>query len=119
MQIIVNRIAILSVDRSLIKRIKWGSFIAILLINISVICIWLPAQLHVNKTFEKVNSIWDRIQKALICVIDAGLNMYFVYLVRSRLISNGLTKYTRLFKFNSVMIVISVALDVSVHLSIG
>lgn len=96
------------------RRIKWGTFGLLLLINISVACIWVPASLQINDKFISINNVWDRIQKALICVIDALLNVYFVYLVNSRLITNGLTKYTRLFRFNLVMIVVSVALDIMI-----
>jgi len=40
-----------------------------------------------------------------------GLNIYFLYLVRSRLIANGLTKYNALFQFNACMVVVSVLMD--------
>lgn len=112
MQIIINRIAILSVDRKTVFRVKWGTFALLILINISVVCIWVPANLQISDKFVAINNIWDRIQKALICVIDAALNYYFVHLVHSRLIANGLTKYTRLYRYNLFMIVISIALDI-------
>lgn len=112
MQIIINRIAILSVDRTTVFRVKWGTFALLILINISVVCIWVPANLQINEKFVAINNIWDRCQKALICVIDAALNYYFVHLVRSRLIANGLTKYTRLYRYNLFMIFVSIALDI-------
>lgn len=114
MQIIINRVAILSVDSASMRRMKWGTFAALVLINISVVCIWVPASLQINQKFIDINNIWDRIQKALICVIDALLNIHFIYLVDSRLIANGLTKYKRLFRFNLVMIIISVSLDIMI-----
>lgn len=45
LQIIVNRVAIISMDHRLIHWIRWGTIIFISLINISVFCIWLPANL--------------------------------------------------------------------------
>ena len=119
MQIIINRISILSMDHSFIRRVKWGVFLAIIAINISVVCVWVPASLQISARYIAINNVWDRCQKSLLCIIDAALNIYFVYLVRSRLIANGLTKYVRLFKFNLVMIVISVSLDVSTTGQIG
>lgn len=114
MQIIINRIAILSVDRTVVSRIKWGVFFLILLINISVVCIWVPANLQISDELIRINNIWDRIQKGLICIIDAALNFYFIHLVRSQLVAKGLTKYTRLFRFNLFMIGISVILDIMI-----
>ncbi|VUC20071.1 unnamed protein product [Clonostachys rosea] len=111
-QIIVNRIAVLSVRSKTIFRLKWGVFFLTCLINISVACIWVPASLQINETFISVNNVWDRLEKAIICVMDTGLNLYFIYLVRSRLIANGLTKYDLLFKFNLAMIFVSVSLDI-------
>lgn len=93
-------------------RLKWAVFIIILLINISVFCIWIPAKLQISKTFVHVNEIWDRIEKGLFLLVDLGLNLTFIYLVRSRLVSRGLTKYNVLFKFNLWMIFFSMSLDV-------
>jgi hypothetical protein len=44
-------------------------------------------------------------------VLELGLNGYFMWLIRSELISNGLTKYDVLFKFNIAMVALSVSLD--------
>lgn len=112
MQIIINRVGILSIHPTTITRLKWGTFVAIVLINIAVTCIWVPSQLQLSQKFMDINNVFDRIQKALLCIIDAALNGYFIYLVRSRLIAYGLTKYQRLFNFNLVMIAVSITLDV-------
>lgn len=81
-------------------------------INISVYCIWIPAQLQVSQTYININFIWDRVGKVIFAVVDVALNVYFIKLVRSKLIANGLTKYNRLFYFNVGMICISLALDI-------
>lgn len=112
MQIIINRISLLIVYRPLAKRIKWTVAAILGVINISVFCVWIPARLQTSETFIHVNEIWDRIEKVLFCLIDGSLNVYFIYLVRSRLISNGLNKYMRLFRFNLLMIAISLSQDV-------
>ncbi|KAF4469205.1 hypothetical protein FALBO_3903 [Fusarium albosuccineum] len=111
-QIIINRISILMVVRQNARKLKIIAFLFILFINISVFIIWIPARLGVNKTWVNINNVWDRIEKVLFLMLDAGLNFYFVHLVRSRLIANGLTKYTRLFHFNLIMIVVSMTMDV-------
>lgn len=113
MQIIVNRIALLHVSPTIVRRLKWGIFAILAVINVSVFCIWIPARLQINKTYIEINTIWDRIEKAIFAVIDLALNFYFLYLVRSSLISYGLTKYVVLYRFNLVMVVISISMDVS------
>ncbi|KAF7563997.1 hypothetical protein G7046_g121 [Stylonectria norvegica] len=112
MQIIINRIAILMVVRQRARKLKLAVFLILLAINISVFSIWIPARLQINKEWVKINSIWDRIEKCVFLIVDAGLNLYFIHLVKSRLIANGLTKYTRLFNFNLGMIAISITMDV-------
>lgn len=48
-----------------------------------------------NATYVRINNVWDRLEKAIFAVIDGCLNAYFMYLVRTRLISAGLEKYKR------------------------
>ncbi|KAK8134592.1 hypothetical protein PG984_006604 [Apiospora sp. TS-2023a] len=111
-QIIINRISLLMRERRIVNRMQWGCAIGLGVINVSVFCIWIPARLQISPAFVHINEIWDRVEKCIFCLMDVALNVYFVYLVRSRLISNGLTKYNRLFKFNLFMIVVSMSLDV-------
>lgn len=112
MQIIVNRIAILMPIPAQATRLKWGVFGILLAVNISVFCVWIPARLQINETYIHINEIWDRIEKGIFLLVDAGLNLTFIYLVKSRLIASGLTKYTALFRFNLAMIAVSMSLDV-------
>ncbi|KAH7304070.1 hypothetical protein B0I35DRAFT_484742 [Stachybotrys elegans] len=112
LQIIINRIALISIKKAIISRLKWGVFIFVLLINISVACIWIPSRLQISQTYHDINNIWDRIEKVLLAIVDVGLNGYFIYLVRSTLISYGLTKYTVLYYFNIGMIIVSLSMDI-------
>ena len=112
--ILVNRLSILMIDRRQVLRLKWATALLIGFINVSVFVIWIPAQLQTSPTFVAINYVWDRLEKAIFAVLDLSLNGYFVYLIKTRLIANGLTKYNRLFRFNLVMIIVSVSLDVSV-----
>ena len=100
------------VDRKKAHSLKWGIFLLIGAVNISVGCIWIPAQLGTSPTFVTLNHIWERIEKTLFLIIDLGLNLYFLYLVRYRLIANGLTKYMRLFNFNVWMVFVSTSMDI-------
>ncbi|KAF2141496.1 uncharacterized protein K452DRAFT_40231 [Aplosporella prunicola CBS 121167] len=111
LQIIVNRVAIISMHRRMVNYIRWGTVIFIMLVNISVFCIWIPAQMQVNDTYIEVNEVWDKITKVLIGLNDACLNFYFIQQVRKRLIANGLQKYTALANFNTRIILISVGMD--------
>ncbi|KAJ4289407.1 hypothetical protein N0V88_006887 [Collariella sp. IMI 366227] len=94
------------------RRLKVGLFIAIGLINVSVFCIWVPARLQISETFIRANNIWDRMEKAIFAVIDLCLNAYFMHLVKSKLVAHGLTQYMLVYKFNLVMVTISISLDV-------
>lgn len=105
------------VNRDNAFKLKLYVFFILLVVNISVFCIWIPARLQINQTYIKINSVWDRVEKGIFLVVDAGLNFYFIHLVKSRLIANGLTKYNRLFKVNLVMIAISMTMDVCYRLS--
>lgn len=113
LQIILNRISLLVVDRRQARRLQLLTFAAITLINISVFCIWIPAQLQISNRYTHINDIWDRTEKAIFATIDAGLNTYFLWVVRTKLIANGLTKYWTLFRYNIAMVCVSVSLDVS------
>ncbi|KAK7403448.1 hypothetical protein QQX98_010769 [Neonectria punicea] len=93
MQIIINRIALLAVSPSTARRLRWSVFGILAVINISVASVWIPARLQINPTWIHVNEIYDRLEKAIFAVMDVGLNLYFVYLVRSSLIEYGLTQY--------------------------
>ncbi|XDG05201.1 hypothetical protein ABKA04_004816 [Annulohypoxylon sp. FPYF3050] len=92
-------------------RLKWSIGIIFGLINLSVYLIWIPARLQINETYIAINDVWDRIEKGIFCIIDGSLNVYFIYVVRKDLISNGLTKYMPLFIFNIVMLTFSLSLD--------
>jgi len=70
--------------------------------------------MQISESIIFINEIWDRIEKVIFLFVDAGLNLYFIYLVRVKLIANGLTKYTVLFKFNLLMVAMSLPLDVSI-----
>jgi hypothetical protein len=111
LQIIANRIGLILVDRRKTHLIRWSLFIVIALVNISVYCIWIPAQLGVNDTYVHLNHIWERVEKSIFLCVDLGLNLYFLHLVRSQLIQKGLTKYWRLFNFNACIVVLSIAMD--------
>lgn len=118
LQIMINRVRLLMDGQRKANYLKWGVAILVGLINISVFIIWIPAQLQISQGWITANKYWDRTEKCLFAVIDISLNVYFMYLVRSKLIANGLKKYEKLFWFNLTMVVISLSLDVSIPLSV-
>lgn len=95
------------------KILKWSFFIVIGLINIAVYVIWVSAHLD-GATPQQVtlNELFEKAEKAFFLVADLGLNLYFLYLVRFRLISDGLSKYWRLFNYNAAIVVISTSMDI-------
>ncbi|KAK8054672.1 hypothetical protein PG994_009739 [Apiospora phragmitis] len=110
LQILVNRVALLLLtgsDRRCTSRLRWAS-------PPSSACfvVWIPARLQISERWIEANRVWDRTEKALFAVADIALNMLFLYLVRTKLIANGLQKYRRLFWTNSVAVFFSLSLDV-------
>jgi hypothetical protein len=93
------------------KMLKLSLLIAVGIINVSVYIIWIPARMEVSPVWVRLNEIWDRIEKVIYLFMDLGLNVYFLYLVRSKLIQRGLQKYQPLFKFNAAIVVISISMD--------
>ncbi|KAH8725584.1 hypothetical protein GQ44DRAFT_615329 [Phaeosphaeriaceae sp. PMI808] len=111
-QIIANRVGLIMVNKKKVRLLKWSLFLLISAVNISVFCIWIPAHMGAGPTFVTFNMIWERFEKTFFLVIDLGLNLYFLYLVRYRLIANGLTKYMRLFRFNAAIVLVSTSMDI-------
>lgn len=64
LQIIINRIAIITTDKVLLKKIRITTIVFITLINISVFCIFIPGHLAINETFVTVNNIWDKVRSS-------------------------------------------------------
>lgn len=110
--IIINRISLLMKNQQRMGQLRWAVAGFLGIINISVFIIWIPARLQISAEWIHINEIWDRIEKVLFLIVDAGLNLYFIHLVRTRLIANGLTKYNSLFRFNLFMVSVSMSLDV-------
>ncbi|KAE8333036.1 hypothetical protein BDV39DRAFT_199387 [Aspergillus sergii] len=114
MQVIINRIYVVVEKKKTARKVKWGTACLITAINIAVFCIWIPAHMTppVNHTFVLINRFWDPISKLLICIVDACLNVWFLRVVRVRLVrQNGLKKYGPLVRFNMRMMFISVLMD--------
>ncbi|KNG48886.1 hypothetical protein TW65_04297 [Stemphylium lycopersici] len=114
LQIIINRIRVIVPDRRRSRYIMIGTATFVTAINISVFNIWIPARLQINHTYHIVNEYWDRIEKVLYLGVDAGLNWYFLKTVKANLISNGLTKYNKLVRFNQKIVIVSLIMDVMI-----
>ncbi|KAG5984590.1 hypothetical protein E4U55_004141 [Claviceps digitariae] len=111
-QIIANRVGLIMVNKRKSQWLKWGLFGLIGCVNIGVCAIW-PAAYEVNATEEQkhLNDIFEKVEKTFFLLVDLGLNLIFLYLVRFRLISHGLSKYWLLFKFNCVLVCLSTGMD--------
>lgn len=117
MQILANRLSLIMYDPPKERLLKVGLLVAIGIINVSVFCIWIPARLQISHTFIRINDVWDRIEKSIFAVIDMSLNVYFMCLVRSKLVASGLRRYDIVWKHNVFMVFISISLDVSIYSS--
>ncbi|PKS08176.1 hypothetical protein jhhlp_005452 [Lomentospora prolificans] len=112
-QIIANRVGLIMVNRRQARYLKIGLFVLIAAVNIAVGFIWIPAMLPtVTPAQVSLNHAFEKAEKSFFLVIDLALNLYFLYLVRFRLIADGLTKYWTLFKFNVGIVLVSTSMDI-------
>ncbi|KAL2164865.1 hypothetical protein VTH06DRAFT_161 [Thermothelomyces fergusii] len=114
MQILANRLSLIMYNPQKERLLKVGLLVAIGIVNLSVFCIWIPARLQISPTFIRINNIWDRTEKAIFAAIDMSMNVYFMRLVRSKLVASGLKRYDIVWKYNALMVFISISLDVLV-----
>lgn len=102
------------VNRSKVKWLHLGLFLGILAVNVGVFVIWISAYMPGATPWQiKLNMYFEKAEKSFFLVVDLALNLYFLYLVRFRLIQGGLSKYWKLFKMNALLVVISTAMDAS------
>ncbi|KAM5343544.1 hypothetical protein ACJ41O_012081 [Fusarium nematophilum] len=111
MQIIIDRMAILMPSPRDATKLRWGVFLVLLLVNFGTLIVWTPAQLQISPRWVSINEIWGRCEKGIFFIVDFALNLRFVYLIRNRMASHGLSKYVSLFRLNMVLIAFSVSLD--------
>ncbi|KAF9768575.1 hypothetical protein IL306_014093 [Fusarium sp. DS 682] len=112
-QIIANRVSLIMTNRRRARHLKWGLVISILFINVAVSYIFTVAHLEGATDSQKyVNMVFEKCEKSFFLLTDLALNLYFLYLVRYRLIADGLNKYWRLFNFNVGMVFISTSMDI-------
>ncbi|RYO79251.1 hypothetical protein DL766_003827 [Monosporascus sp. MC13-8B] len=112
-QIIANRVSLITTNKRFARKLKWSLVIAIGCINIAVCYIWTTAQMPSATAYQiMLNHMFERAEKSFFLVVDLGLNLYFLYLVRFRLIADGLSKYWRLFNFNAGIVVVSTSMDI-------
>ncbi|THX48284.1 hypothetical protein D6D06_09189 [Aureobasidium pullulans] len=114
MQIIINRISIISERKATSQKLKIATAVIISCINAAVFCIFIPSHLTPppSMVFVHINKYWDRCSKILIMLVDAFLNWYFIYVVKARLVKyHGLRKYKPLVAYYTRLGIISVAMD--------
>ncbi|KAE9967660.1 hypothetical protein BLS_005756 [Venturia inaequalis] len=111
LQIIINRIAIISPSQKIVNRVRFGVAIYIALINATVIGTFIPAVMGASPGITSGGEVYAKVAKVLILVMDCFLNFYFISEVKDNLIRNGLKKYERLANFNMSIIVVSVMMD--------
>ncbi|KAH7103672.1 hypothetical protein BKA62DRAFT_48180 [Auriculariales sp. MPI-PUGE-AT-0066] len=112
LQIIINRVCILLDNTHHRLVMKWSVAGVWTLAIVGTYCIWLPAKLQIDHRYIELNTYWDRFEKCLYLVLDAGLNWFFIRKVKTRLVQHGgFKKYQRLVTFNTRIIWVSIATD--------
>ncbi|KAH6610506.1 hypothetical protein Trco_000526 [Trichoderma cornu-damae] len=112
-QIIANRVSLILTNHRTARNLKLGLAIVIGCVNGAVFYIWTVAQLPTASRFQVVMNNWsEHIEKSFFLIVDLALNLYFLYLVRFRLIQDGLNKYWKLFNFNVGIVFLSTSMDI-------
>ncbi|KAK0622656.1 hypothetical protein B0T14DRAFT_475756 [Immersiella caudata] len=112
LQIVANRVSLIMLDPRKARKMRWGLFLAVGAINIAVAIIWVTAMMPGATPFQAtLNIMFEKAEKSFFLVVDLGLNLYFLYLVRFRLIADGLSKYWTLFHFNAAIVLLSTSMD--------
>ncbi|CAD6502737.1 BgTH12-05327 [Blumeria graminis f. sp. triticale] len=111
LQIIINRVSILLTSRRKANILKYGVAVFITAVNISMYCTWVPGRLHPTERWKAINNIWDYVEKVIYLIVDACLNLYFMYIIQANLVRKGLVKYDRLLRFNQCIIGFSLSMD--------
>lgn len=100
------------VNKRKAKWLKLVLFVVIGCVNICVYVIWTSAYMDDATPEQKHrNDIFEKAEKTFFLIVDLGLNIMFLYLVRFRLIAHGLSKYWQLFNFNIAIVCLSTAMD--------
>ncbi|KAK7996375.1 hypothetical protein PG989_004415 [Apiospora arundinis] len=110
LQIILNRAFLLVDNKQRARQLQIGTFVLVSLINISVFCIWIPAQMHISERYVRLNNVWLRGEKSVCAVIDTSLNAYFLWAVHTQLIGNGLTNY---FQFHPLAYLVKLHIELN------
>jgi hypothetical protein len=111
-QIIINRIRVIDINQKHSQYIFLGVTTYISIVIITAFVLWLPAQMQISDRWTVIGIAWDRTEKSIFLVLDLALNWYFLKTVKTNLITNGITKYKTLVRFNERIIVLSLLMDV-------
>lgn len=112
LQILLHRASLLAQNKRRTRQLKLATFFAIILVQISVFCVWIPAQLQISDRYIRFNAVWFRAEMVIFAIIDANLSVYILRVVQAKLVANELVKYRILFRYNIWRVCISMACDV-------
>ncbi|KAH6686216.1 hypothetical protein F5X68DRAFT_232380 [Plectosphaerella plurivora] len=112
--IIVNRVSLIMYSPVHAYWLKVAVTTIVTILNVSISILWIPGALQISRGYIRALKQLDRVEKSLFTVLDASLNILFIYLVRTKLVKSGLVRYMNLFYFNIAMVIVSVSLDVAV-----
>ncbi|KAH0613514.1 uncharacterized protein H6S33_005400 [Morchella sextelata] len=113
-QIIINRIAVIIVDKRQIKLVRRWVFAVIMVLCFISAFTWIGASLQINSRFIRGEEVHTRLEGVIFICIDIFLNLYFIKSVKKHLLEAGLEKYRPLTNFVIGIICISIGVDIVV-----
>ena len=112
LQIMVNRLSFLIVDRRRSRGLKLAVVGVVAFITLAGGSTWIMAAVGLSPGVAAFSHVFDRANKGLFAAVDLALNAAFLYLVWRQLIAAGLAKYWSVFRYNGCCILLSISLDV-------
>ena len=112
-QLIFQRLSVFDVQHR--RRDRCAVFFALLLVNVGTLTIWVPERAVLpnlsQSQHQAIWAWWPRVEKLVYLLVDLGMNIRFIQLVRRQLLAIGMVKYQSLIGFNYQCIAVSLSCD--------
>ncbi|KXS22239.1 hypothetical protein M427DRAFT_486108 [Gonapodya prolifera JEL478] len=109
--IILNRTSLMWRDRDQTRRMSVCLHIAIGVINVVVLVFWPAAQLGTCAFAVRFNDVFDKLEKVLLALLDAALNISFVYTFRKFTMALEDPAYQRAIKLSAILAIAGLGCD--------
>ncbi|KAI5846474.1 hypothetical protein DFP73DRAFT_545988 [Morchella snyderi] len=111
LQININRIELIAVDKAFNNRVRIGCLVIIAVFIVGTFSVWIPGRLGISAKITQISKIYIEVQGSLIILLDIALNTYFIRTVKATLIDPGLDKYKPLVSHNLMLVYATITVE--------